>query len=32
VIERMNGTIEVQSQLRYGSTFTVRLPPATNAG
>ena len=32
VIERMNGTIEVQSQLRYGSTFTVRLPLATNAG
>jgi two-component system phosphate regulon sensor histidine kinase PhoR len=32
VIERMNGTIEVQSQLRYGSTFIVRLPPATNAG
>jgi len=31
VIERMNGTIEVQSQLRYGSTFTVRLPLATNA-
>lgn len=31
VIERMNGTIEVQSQLRHGSTFTVRLPLATNA-
>jgi len=31
VIERMNGTIEVQSQLRCGSTFTVRLPLATNA-
>jgi two-component system phosphate regulon sensor histidine kinase PhoR len=30
VIERMNGTIEVQSQLRHGSTFTVRLPIATN--
>ena len=32
VVERMNGTIEVQSQLRYGSTFTVRLPLATNVG
>jgi two-component system phosphate regulon sensor histidine kinase PhoR len=31
VIERMNGTIEVQSQLRQGSTFTVRLPLATKA-
>jgi two-component system, OmpR family, phosphate regulon sensor histidine kinase PhoR len=31
VIERMNGTIEVQSQLRHGSTFTVRLPIATHA-
>lgn len=30
VIERMNGTIEVQSQLRHGSTFTVRLPLATD--
>ncbi len=29
VIERMNGSIEVQSQLRNGSTFTVRLPIAT---
>lgn len=29
VVERMNGTIEVQSQLRLGSTFTVRLPLAT---
>jgi two-component system phosphate regulon sensor histidine kinase PhoR len=32
VIERMNGTIEVQSQLKNGSTFTVRLPLATDAG
>lgn len=30
VVERMNGTIEVQSKLRYGSTFTVHLPVATN--
>jgi two-component system phosphate regulon sensor histidine kinase PhoR len=30
VIERMNGTIEVQSQLKNGSTFTVRLPLATD--
>lgn len=30
VVERMNGTIEVQSQLRHGSTFTVRLPLASN--
>jgi len=29
VIERMHGTIEVQSQLKQGSTFTVRLPIAT---
>jgi two-component system phosphate regulon sensor histidine kinase PhoR len=32
VVERMNGRIEVQSQLKYGSTFTVRLPLATPAG
>jgi two-component system phosphate regulon sensor histidine kinase PhoR len=32
VVERMNGSIEVQSQLRYGSTFTVRLPLATPGG
>lgn len=31
VIERMNGTIEVQSQLKNGSTFTVRLPLATDS-
>jgi two-component system phosphate regulon sensor histidine kinase PhoR len=30
VIERMNGSIEVQSQLRKGSTFTAYLPLATN--
>lgn len=30
VIERMHGTIEVQSQLRHGSTFTVRLPIETD--
>lgn len=32
VVERMNGSIEVQSQLRHGSTFTVRLPLAEEAG
>ena len=31
VIERMHGTIEVQSQLKQGSTFTVRLPIATES-
>ena len=31
VIERMNGTIEVQSQLREGSTFTAHLPLAREA-
>jgi signal transduction histidine kinase len=30
IIERMNGTLEVKSQVGVGSVFTIQLPKVSN--